>query len=386
MSLLNPLTNTNKNVKAKYMELDCSGQVQAMYIWIDAYMQLRCKTKTLQKEPKCHSELPVWNFDGSSTNQAPGENSDCYLLPVAMYRDPFRRDPHKLVLCEVVDYHQDPVPTNHRRSCAEAMKKAEGDECWFGLEQEYTLTDLDAYPFGWPKGHFPPPQGMAYCGVGAARQYGRDVVESHYRACLYAGLKISGTNAEVMPSQWEYQIGPAHGMEGGDQIWISRFILDRVCEDFNVIASLDPKPIPGDWNGAGMHCNFSTKDMRVPGEGKGLDSIYAACEKLGKRPNYHIFHYDPHGGKDNMKRLTGLHETASIYDFSYGIAHRGASIRIPRETGDKGYGYLEDRRPASNACPYNVTECLVRTICLNETEEYDAAKLGIGSKTKKADA
>merc|ERR1719454_282665 len=176
-----------------------------------------------------------------------------------------------------------------------------------------------------------------------------------------------------MPAQWEFQVGPAIGMEAGDMIWISRYILDRVCEDFGIKASLDPKPMPGDWNGAGMHCNFSTKAMREAG---GLKKIEEACVALSKRPNYHIYNYDNTGGKDNSRRLTGLHETASIHDFSWGIANRGASIRIPRETGDNGYGYMEDRRPASNACPYKVTECLVRTICLGETEEIESSKLG----------
>lgn len=377
----NQLWYTDKRVKADYMTLDTNDKIQAKYIWIGGHNQIRCKTRTLQTEPTCVKELPIWNFDGSSTNQAEGENSDCYLLPVAMYRDPFRRDPHKLILCEVVDFKKEPLQSNHRRSCQEAMDKSEAVEAepWFGLEQEYTLLDVDRYPFGWPKAHYPPPQGMAYCGVGPHRQYGRDIVEAHYRACLYAGLKISGTNAEVMPAQWEFQIGPCHGMEAGDMVWMARYILDRVCEDFGVIASLHPKPMPGDWNGAGMHCNFSTKEMRTQG---GLAYIESACEALSKRQNYHIYNYDMSGGAENSKRLTGAHETASIHDFSWGVANRGASIRIPRETADQGYGYMEDRRPSSDACPYKVTECLVRTICLKEQGDMDASKLGFNKIEK----
>lgn len=364
---------TDKKVKSEYMHLDNNGSVQAMYVWIDAYNELRCKTRTLSEEPKHFSELPEWNYDGSSTAQASGENSDCYLIPVAMYRDPFRKDPNKLVLCEAVDYLKNPLPTNYRRTCAEAMEACKDQDPWFGLEQEYTLLDIDRYPFGWPKAHFPPPQGMAYCGVGANRVYGRDIVEAHYKACLYAGLKVSGTNAEVMPAQWEYQIGPAKGMEGGDMIWMSRFILDRVAEDFGVIPSRDPKPMPGDWNGAGMHCNFSTIAMRKEG---GMKVMEEACEALGKRHFYHIFNYDMSGGKDNARRLTGAHETAAIHEFSWGAANRGSSIRIPRPVVDKGYGYMEDRRPSSDACPYKVTECLVRTICLKETGDLSREEMG----------
>jgi glutamine synthetase len=265
-------------------------------------------------------------------------------------------------MCEVLDFELTPLKTNRRSKCAEAFAQVEDEETWWGLEQEYTLLDLDGRPFGWPKDSEPAAQGPYYCGVGANRVYGRDIVESHYRCCLYAGLNISGTNAEVMPAQWEYQIGPATGISGGDQLWMSRFLLEQVAEDFHVVVSLDPKPMEGDWNGAGMHTNFSTKSMRVPG---GLKIINEACEKLGKRHQAHIKQY----GEGNERRLTGRHETNSIDDFAYGVANRGASIRIPRETEAKGYGYLEDRRPSSNCDPYVVTELIVRTCILNETDE-----------------
>jgi glutamine synthetase len=369
-----PLHALDKNVKHKYDDIASTTTVCATYVWIDNDNELRCKTRSLSREPKCVADLPQWNFDGSSTNQATGTNSDCYLNPVAMYRDPFQRDPHKLVMCEVVDFELKPVRTNHRRSCAEAMAQCEAEEPWFGLEQEYTLLDLDGWPFGWPKGAFPAPQGPYYCGVGAQKVYGRDIVDAHYRACLYAGIKVSGTNAEVMPGQWEFQVGPAHGMEAGDMIWMARFILHRVTEDFHINASLHPKPMQGDWNGAGMHCNFSTKAMRQPG---GITAIHEAIGKMGKRPNYHIFLYDPNHGADNKLRLTGKHETSSIHDFSYGVANRGASIRIPRTCEAEKTGYFEDRRPSSNADPYSVTEALVRTCCLNETGDLDAAMLNV---------
>lgn len=358
------LWKTDKKVTQHYMDLPLDGRVQAMYIWIGGDYELRCKSRTLPQEPTSVSELPKWNFDASSCNLAQGKDSDRYLVPVAMYRDPFRRDPNKLVLCEVVDYHGNPVRTNSRRTCNDAMVKAEGDAPWFGLEQEYTLLDTDKYPFGWAKGFFPPPQGPSYCGVGAHRVMGRDIVECHYRACIYAGLAISGTNAEVMPSQWEFQIGPAGGINAGDQMWIARFILDRICEEFGVIGSLHPKPMHGDWNGAGMHCNFSTTAMRTPGIG--MQAIKDGCELLAKRKFYHVYNYDLDGGKTNSQRLTGAHETSKIDEFSYGVADRGASIRIPRPVADDGYGYLEDRRPASDADPYKITECLVRTMCLKE--------------------
>jgi glutamine synthetase len=334
--------------------------VQAMYVWIDGSGQhVRAKTRTLNTEIKSIDDCPIWNFDGSSTAQAEGQNSDVYLKPVAIFRDPFRGGQNKLVLCETYTFDDKPTASNHRATCIEAMSKVEGQDPWFGIEQEYTLMGPDNYPLGWPKQGFPGPQGPYYCGVGAHKVYGRDVVEAHYRACLYAGVKICGSNAEVMPAQWEYQVGPCRGIEMGDHLWMSRFILHRVAEDFGITCTLDPKPMTGDWNGAGAHTNYSTVDTRTPG--KGMDAMNAIVEKLRPKHREHIRAYDPNQGEDNKRRLTGKHETSSIDDFGAGVANRGKSIRIPRQVAADGYGYLEDRRPSSNCDPYMVTEILVKT-------------------------
>jgi len=356
---------TNKLVLDRYMRLEIpEGKIQAMYIWIDGSGEsLRGKTRTLDFIPKSPEELPIWNFDGSSTGQAEGSNSDVYLKPIAIYPDPFRLGNNKLVLCETLKHNKAINETNYRNSCNEVMDKAADQHPWFGMEQEYTLLDTDGHPLGWPKNGYPGPQGPYYCAVGANNVYGRDIVEAHYRACLYAGITISGTNAEVMPAQWEFQVGPCEGIRMGDDLWMARYLLHRVAEDFGVIVTLDPKPMRGNWNGAGMHTNFSTKAMREP---NGIVPIEAAIENLSKNHQKHIIAYDPKGGKDNERRLTGLHETSSIHDFSAGVANRGASIRIPRSVAEEKTGYLEDRRPSSNADPYRVSEILVRTICLNE--------------------
>jgi len=356
------MTN-NKTILNKYLSLPQNGRVQALYIWIDGSGEgLRSKTKTLDSVPKSIEELPIWNYDGSSTYQAEGSNSDTYLHPVKMYADPFRMGENVMVMCETYKYDNSPTGTNHRKACKEVMDAAEDHHPWFGIEQEYTLLDADGYPLGWPKNGFPGPQGPYYCGVGAGKVFGRDIVEAHYRACLYAGIRVSGENAEVMPAQWEFQVGPTEGIHMGDDLWVARYILHRVAEDFGVIVSLDPKPIPGDWNGAGAHTNFSTEKMRKPDTG--METIEAAIEKLSRNHDTHIKAYDPHGGRDNERRLTGLHETSSIRDFSSGIANRGCSIRIPREVAAQGYGYLEDRRPSSNCDPYEVTRVIVQTTCL----------------------
>lgn len=357
-------SNLDKKTLQHYMSIPQPDvAVQVMYVWIDGTDEnLRCKTKTLDFEPKSPEECPTWNFDGSSTGQAEGSNSDVYLVPAAIFNDPFRRGKNKLLLCETFKYNKKPTETNHREACKAVMAKAADEHPWFGIEQEYTLLDRDGHPFGWPKNGYPGPQGPYYCGVGADKVYGRDIVEAHYRACMYAGIKIAGTNAEVMPAQWEFQVGPCEGIEMGDHLWMSRFILHRVAEDFGVVVTFDPKPMPGDWNGAGAHCNYSTLAMREDG---GLKVIEAAIEKLSKNHMTHIRAYDPKEGKDNMRRLTGLHETSSIDEFSAGVANRGASIRIPRHVGEDGKGYLEDRRPSSNCDPYRVTEVIVNTTLIN---------------------
>lgn len=340
------------------------GVCQAMYVWIDGTGEnVRAKTKTLDFIPQTPKEVPIWNYDGSSTYQAEGHNSDMYLYPVALFKDPFRKGNNKLVLCDTYKSNGKPSETNKRFSCFKAMEAAKDQEPWFGIEQEYTLLDMDLRPLGWPKNGFPGPQGPYYCGVGANKVYARDIVEAHYRSCLYAGVKIAGSNAEVMPAQWEYQIGPCEGISIGDQLWMSRFILHRVAEDFGVVATFDPKPMPGDWNGAGAHTNFSTGPMRGD---NGIIEIEKAIDKLSRNHLRHIQAYDPKGGKDNERRLTGKCETSSIHDFSAGVANRGASVRIPRGCAEAKKGYLEDRRPSSNCDPYSVTEAIVRTCVLNE--------------------
>lgn len=337
-----------------YLQLPQNGKIQAEYIWIDGDGEIRGKTTTVDKPVKSIADLKEWNFDGSSTNQAPGDNSDVYLRPAAFYKDPIRQGDNIIVLCECWNNDGTPNKSNHRHYANKIMQQAAAEKPWFGLEQEYSLFNMDDKPYGWPERGFPAPQGPYYCGVGAGKVFARDIVESHYRACLYAGVEISGINAEVMPSQWEFQVGPCEGIKMGDDFIVARYLLLRIAEEWGVKVSFHPKAVPGDWNGAGCHTNYSTESMRKPG---GMKAIEAAIEKLGKRHAEHVKVY----GEDNDLRLTGKHETGHIGTFSSGVANRGASIRIPRHVAAQGYGYLEDRRPASNIDPYVVTGIIVET-------------------------
>ncbi|XP_028319006.1 glutamate-ammonia ligase (glutamine synthase) c [Gouania willdenowi] len=369
MELVSSSSRLNKSVRQQYMVLPQHGKVQVTYVWIDGSGQgLRNKTRTLDQEPTGVQDVPKWNFDGSSTNQSEGSNSDLYLVPVRMFKDPFLLDPNKLVLCEVLKHTQEPAETNLRHSCNSVMDQVKEHAIWFGIEQEYTILGMDGRPYSWPINGFPAPQGPFYCGVGADKAYGRDIAECHYKACLYAEVKIAGTNAEVMPSQWEYQVGPCEGIEMGDHLWMSRFLLYRVCEDFGLKVSVDPKPVAGDWNGSGCHTNVSTWRMRQDG---GLQFIEQAIEKLNRRHMEHVCVYDANGGQDNLRRLTGFHETSNIKHFSSGVADRSASIRIPRQCSKEGRGYFEDRRPASNCDPYAVTMAIASTILLMDEDNQE---------------
>lgn len=338
-------------------------KIQAEYIWIDGQKptaKLRSKTLITSisgSRVEKLDEIPHWGFDGSSTEQTEGRSNDCMLKPAYFVPDPIRESPNVLVLCEVMNPNGSSHPSNTRVILREAAEKHKDHESWFGIEQEYTLYTSgtpEGWPLGWPEKGFPHPQGRYYCGVGYDEVHGRALVEAHARACIKAGLSLSGVNAEVMPSQWEFQIGPLDPLEIGDQLWLARWLLYRVGEDFGAYAKLDPKPMQDDWNGAGGHTNFSTKAMR-----ESIQEVYQACKKLGRFHKEHIAVY----GADNDKRLTGKHETCSIQEFRYGISDRGASIRIPMSTINAGRGYLEDRRPAANIDPYKVCTALIETVC-----------------------
>jgi glutamine synthetase len=318
---------------------------------------MRSKTKVIEdgKEPG------IWGFDGSSTNQAPGSNSDCVLQPVYSVPDTLRNPDGAgddvLVLCEVLLPESfAPHPTNTRAECVEVAEKFAAHEPLFGIEQEYTFFK-EGRPLGFPPNGFPAPQAFYYCGVGADEVYGRDVVEAHLEACLEAGIGISGINAEVMPGQWEFQVGPLSPLEVSDQLWMARYLLYRVAEDFGIAATLDPKPVKGDWNGAGAHTNVSTNAMR-----ENYDAIIAACEAIGKRRQEHVEVY----GAGIEERLTGLHETAPWTEYSYGVSDRGASVRIPWQVEVDKKGYIEDRRPNANMDPYVVTRLITETVCSGE--------------------
>jgi glutamine synthetase len=263
-------------------------------------------------------------------------------------------------MCEVMLVNGKPHPTNTRAALVRTAKKYKKHEPIFGIEQEYTFF-RDGRPLGFPPGGFPAPQGGYYCGVGDDEIHGRLIVEDHMDALLEAGIALSGINAEVMPGQWEFQVGyrgfageSADPLTVADHLIVARYLLERIAERHGVDVSWDPKPMRGDWNGAGAHTNFSTNDMRHD-----YEAIEKAAKALGAKWELHVKNY----GAGIEDRLTGKHETAPWNKFSYGVSDRGASVRIPWQVAKDGKGYIEDRRPNANADPYVVAALMTNTVC-----------------------
>lgn len=343
-------------------------KIKLEYIWLDGYYpepNLRSKVKVI--DTPIHEvggkklrgvgldDCPIWGFDGSSTQQAEGHFSDCLLKPVRIYPNPMNKGllDSYLVLCEVLNPDGTPHETNTRHLIGEEEKGL-----WFGFEQEYTIMK-DGKPLGFPTNGYPEPQGKYYCGVGNGQVHGREFVEQHMENCIMAGIDITGINAEVMLGQWEYQVFSKGKVKAGDDLWISRYILNQMSEDYGFKVELHPKPVLGDWNGSGLHCNFSNTKMREEGGKEYFDTIFKIFEG---RHQEHIKCY----GSSNEMRLTGKHETQSIDKFSWGVSDRGASIRVPLSTSEEWKGYVEDRRPASNGDPYRITYVIAESIGLAE--------------------
>ncbi|MEM9916570.1 MAG: glutamine synthetase beta-grasp domain-containing protein [Bacteroidota bacterium] len=324
------------------------------YIWLDGYVptqSLRSKTRIENNFGGSLKDCPMWSFDGSSTQQAPGGSSDCLLQPVAIFPDPDRKNAF-LVMCEVLSSDGSPHPSNGRATIDD-----DDNDFWFGFEQEYFLWNPEINkPLGFPENGYPNPQGQYYCSVGAKNAFGRQIVEEHLDLCLEAGVNVEGINAEVAAGQWEFQTFAKGAKAAGDHTWIARYLLERTAEKYGVAINWHCKPIKGDWNGSGMHANFSNTVLRESGSKEVYDII---CQAFAPVVSEHIAVY----GADNNQRLTGLHETQSIDKFSYGVSDRGASIRIPIATVENGWkGWLEDRRPNSEADPYKVAARIIKTV------------------------
>lgn len=333
------------------------------YLWLDGYTpvpNLRGKTQIKEFDGfPTLEQLPLWGFDGSSTMQAEGGSSDCMLKPVRHFPDSTRKN-GVLVLCEVM--MPDGVTPHVSNKRATIL---DDDGAWFGFEQEYFFYK-DGRPLGFPASGYPAPQGPYYCGVGYKEvgSIARKIVEEHLDLCLDAGINHEGINAEVAKGQWEFQIFGKGSKKAADEMWVARYLLQRLCETYEIDVEYHCKPLGAtDWNGSGMHANFSTEHLRTVGGKAYFEALMAAFKE---NLDDHIAVYGP----DNHMRLTGRHETAAINEFSYGVADRGASIRVPHSFVNNEYkGYLEDRRPNSQGDPYQIASQILKTIATVSTAD-----------------
>lgn len=321
------------------------------YIWIGGNNEIRSKTRVI---PNHNGVINEWNYDGSSTWQADcNGDTEIILKPCSIFKNPLRNIEDTdcyIVLCETYDSNGEPAKNNYRYESDIIFNKSTEEKPWFGLEQEYFIffyndnnvsTNIE--------------EGYHYCGI-TENHTERIIAEKHMELCIKAGLQISGINAEVSKSQWEFQIGPCEGINAGDHLIVARYLLERISEIYGARVSYHPKPFIG-INGSGCHINFSTTKTR---EENGIEIINEYIKKLSEKHLEHIQAY----GENNHLRLTGLNETSSIHKFTYGIGTRNTSIRIPNQVYKEKSGYFEDRRPASNIDPYLTTSLIFKTCCL----------------------
>lgn len=357
----------------------------AEYVWISEPRDcvMRSKTRVLFADVAGVSEVPAWNYDGSSTGQATTEASEVLLQPVAVYDNPLplaspaaddgrpagRRAKVRsiLVLCEcgaasgAADLRSN---TRAKARLVFSRPLVDKHKPWYGLEQEYVVLAADGRtPIAWHVGErdgcVPQRQEMHYCGTKDVTHIGRQLAETHLHLCLRAGIRVSGLNAEVLPGQWEFQVGPCAGIDAADQLWVARYLLLRAAESMHLAVTFAPKPAGADWNGSGCHANYSTELMRAECEDRaGLGEIHRVVARLSEDHARLMASACHEYGRGNELRLTGKHETSNMTTFTCGVGDRTASVRIPNETHEQGAGYLEDRRPAANADPYMVTAYL----------------------------
>lgn len=321
------------------------------YIWVGGGGEVRSKTRVVRGiniSDMCVEDIPKWNYDGSSTGQASSDgNTEIILCPVDLFRDPFRPKNGIIVLCDITDISGKPLGNRHH--ALKLFEQKPHETPWFGLEQEYFITNATTV--------MNEKQGEYYCGVGTQGKSERNITEKHLEYCLFAGVNISGLNSEVASHQWEFQVGPSVGISSADELYVARYILQRIAEYYECRISYTPK-ILTDINGSGCHVNFSTTRTRSEGGAKVIMDEY-----IPRLEKHHLEDVKLMG-EDNHLRLTGLHETSSMKQFSYGVGTRNTSIRVGNDTIKEGKGYFEDRRPAANIEPYTVTSLIFKRCCL----------------------
>ena len=330
------------------------------YVWTWPVGIMRSKTRIFKEPIFDVNKLPIWDFAVAREEVVQGKYSDVTIKPVRIYPDPFRGKNDIIVLCETYEDGNLQIPSknNTRHQLKHAMERKEEHEIWTAIEQEYVFFHAKTkIPYLWNDAKNPGPGDLNhfYCGVGADSCFGREIVEEHMNVCLKMKIEFGGINAEVMASQWEFQIGPGEPLKISDDLLMARYVLERIAEKYKVTVSYHPKSNGDEWSGSGGHVNFSTKKMR---EEKGLEEIIKGIKKLEVTHNSDILAY----GADNNLRLNDNFGTTSLNKFKWGIGDRFTSVRINKHVAEQEKGYFEDRRPASNLDPYIVLSKIVNSV------------------------
>ena len=347
------------------------------YIWLDVNNNFRSKVKIEKLKLGFQaSDLEIWNFDGSSTGQATGDDSEIFIKPYLILQSQTNtdiNDNYYYVFCECLNTDiKTPHKTNTRTNAFEFFNQPEviSIDPMFGIEQEFFVFK-DGKPIVW-KDEMTAPQGDYYCGNGgksilhSSRKFLDKVIDTLNRW----GINTTGYNFEVAPGQMEIQICEK-GIMAADYLIVLRFILTRYAEEYGWDIVLTPKPefLSGDkWNGSGCHVNFSTAEMRQTTiQSISFDKTINLIQNMKESHSRDIMHF---GSENNKFRLGGKNETSSYDTFTYGVANRGSSIRIPRYFVNNLYGYIEDRRPGADMDPYIVTK-IICSYALKENQKSD---------------
>lgn len=340
---MNITTNT---IALKPLELEIY-KANLTYVWLDKFNILRSKTKRVEQV----NQIPIWNFDGSSTSQMDYStmNTEVLLQPIRVYIDGFneRNNENYLVLCDTYNINKDgiitPTVDNYRYGAINIFNETNLNPK-FGFEQEFYLIDNENHEKLSSLTNISNKDNN-YCRTTTKYTY---IMNEFYNLCLSCKIGIVGWNAEVAPFQFEYQIF-GNGIDACDDLVMSRYVLERYMIDNNYEIKYDPK-LYENLSGSGCHINYS--DVRSK---EYMDKYIKA---LGETHNDLMKVY----GENNNKRLTGLHETSSYSVFTYGVGDRYKSVRIPNSTALGLTNYFEDRRPGANINPYMACGALVKVL------------------------
>jgi len=320
------------------------GMSACEYVWVDAKGETRCKSKTVTQKPGNADDCLIWACNGAATGQATEEESDVYLVPRTLFSDPIRGGDNTMVMCEAVLSTMEPAKGNFRAHCAEMFDKYATSDAWVGMEQQYTMMTADgSAPMASGA------EGSCNCGVGSENMPAqmRELMDQHYAACMTAGIKMSGNNAEDAPGQGEFAVGPCQGgTEAADHIMMARHLMKKLGEPMGIAISFAPKPSK-DQSGSGCFVNMSFNETR--GEG-GLQMLEKICRSFGRK--FKEIQASV-GDADNAERI-------NTEKFSFAVAARNTSVRIPRNCGMTGRGHLECRMPAGNCDPYKTNMILMK--------------------------